>query len=127
MNESMPHDPTHSRYVTPDGSCLMCKGTYLDRVTNTLRAEVECLKLSLERRESELSQSQKEATEYRKILWVLARDAGLSLHVPMSALTTIPDNAELLSWHEPLFDAMLLKGICEHADCDPKMNAKPVK
>jgi hypothetical protein len=62
-------------------------------------------------------------TGYRKILWVLARNAGLSLHVPMLDLNTIPDDAELLSWHEPIFDAMILKGLCGHADCDPKMNA----
>lgn len=49
---------------------------------------------------------------YRKILWVLARREGLSLHIPKADLATIPPEAELLQWDEPMFDAVMLKGIC---------------
>jgi hypothetical protein len=51
-------------------------------------------------------------TKYRKLLWVLARNDGLSLAVPKKDIETIPGGAELLVWDEPLFDATMIKGIC---------------
>lgn len=61
---------------------------------------------------SELEIAQRQREEYRKLLWVLAREEGLSLKVDKQALDNIPAQAELLVWYEPLFDAVMLKGIC---------------
>lgn len=67
---------------------------------------------------------QKQVTGYRRMLWVLARKDGLSLQIPKAELDMVPDEAELLSWYEPLFDAWMLKGICTPIN-QPDL-AKPV-
>lgn len=61
----------------------------------------------------ELGDSSKKVTAYRKYLWLLARKEGLSLSIPKADLETIPAEAELLEWYEPLFDAIMFKGICK--------------
>lgn len=66
----------------------------------------------------------KQVEDYRKILWVLARREGLSLQIPKVDLATVPDGAELLQWDEPLFDAVMLKGICSPIN-QPDL-AKPI-
>jgi len=67
----------------------------------------------------ELEQTKLQVGRYRKYLWLLARDAGLGLHIANKDIALIPDDAELLEWNESLFDAVILKGICKHADCAP--------
>jgi hypothetical protein len=69
----------------------------------------------------EIRDLKQEADDYRAMLWVLAREAGLSLHIQMADLRSIPEGSELLVWHEELFDSMMLKGICS-----PSGEGKPV-
>lgn len=70
----------------------------------------------------EVRDLKKELEEYRAMLWVLAREAGLALHIPKKDLESIPEGSELLCWYEKLFDSMILKGICS-----PSGEGKPVK
>jgi len=50
----------------------------------------------------------------RKILWILARQSDTTtLQIPEADLVKIPDEAELMTWKEQLFDAVMIKAICK--------------
>ncbi len=72
----------------------------------------------------ELEALRKEVAGIRRVLWVLARREGLALHVPKAELDLVPDEAELLYWYEPIFDEVIVKGICKPIN-QPDL-AKPV-
>ncbi len=78
----------------------------------------------LETPAAELKRLRAEVAHYRKVLWVLAREAPTMLMVSNRDLITIPDEAELLSWDDPLYDAVIFKGICNTIN-QPNL-AKPV-
>ena len=80
--------------------------------------------MTIETPAEELTRLRAEVDRYRKVLWILAREAPTMLMVSNRDLITIPDEAELLCWDEPLYDALIFKGICKPIN-QPDL-AKPV-
>lgn len=73
----------------------------------------ECKNERIKDLELQVEDLRKQVVGYRRMLWVLARkEDRLSLMIPKAELDLVPDEAELFSWYEPLFDAWMLKGIC---------------
>ncbi len=83
---------------------------------HNLQAEKDEQFQRLEALRKEFSELQKTAEDYRRMLWVLARTAGLSLSIDQTELDSVPKDACLLVWKEPLFNATMLKGLCEAID-----------
>jgi hypothetical protein len=108
---------------------------WLESENRRLRAELETAKRRevspefLHKLDAALLQNEearKEILKYRRMLWVLARKDGLSITIDKKELELVPDEAELLTWYEPLFDAWYLKGICGPADCAPSIDRASV-
>lgn len=74
-----------------------------------------------------LERANLQVSEYRKFLWVMVRkDPGLLVHLSKEELNAIPEDAELLSWFEPLFDSFVLSALLQHVDSGPRVKVERV-
>ena len=61
------------------------------------------------------------------MLWILARKDANCLMIPKAELDTVPEEAELLSWYEPLYESWMLMGICQPAGPQARIESDPVR
>lgn len=76
-----------------------------------IRAFVHGAEAAAEIASGDIKRLWQEVLGYRKVLWILAQQSGGQLQIDEASLIQMPDDAQLLSWHDPMIHATIIRAM----------------